>query len=321
MSIEFLCSKAECRTKLEVSDELAGKNVRCPKCRAVSIAPHRRAEGILRMTELPACPSSGGANAEPPSGFEMTLPDSNEQMGPPASSGQANAGGPKAGGVEELDEFLDGKRGRYQPFQIERELAHGGMGAVLLAKDRAIQRELAVKVMRPQIADSEEHRLRFLEEAQVTGQLEHPNIVPIHDLGKDAEGNLYFTMELVKGKSLGELLKELRSVGEREYGSMGDGKADGTADAHTPTRPHPQTPTLPDLLGVFLKVCDGMAFAHSRGVIHRDLKPDNIMVGEFGEVQIMDWGTGQGASHGPWDRRTIGPWDRRRGTGGRGRSQ
>ena len=166
------------------------------------------------------------------------------------------------------------------------------MGAVILARDKAIQRELAVKVMRPQIADSEEHRLRFLEEAQVTGQLEHPNIVPIHELGKDAEGNLYFTMKLVKGKSLGEILKELKSVGVREFGSLGEKKAEKPGSAQTPTPPdsHTPTPSLSELLGIFLKVCDGMAFAHSKGVIHRDLKPDNIMVGEFGEVQIMDWG-------------------------------
>ena len=161
------------------------------------------------------------------------------------------------------------------------------MGAVLLARDKAIQRELAVKVMRPQIADSEEHRLRFLEEAQVTGQLEHPNIVPIHDLGKDADGNLYFTMKLVKGKSLGEILKAQRSSA-LQSGESEDAGLETSATMATPGTTHHWS--LAELLGVLLKICDGMAFAHSRGVIHRDLKPDNIMVGEFGEVQIMDWG-------------------------------
>ena len=243
MAIKFLCSNPECRTNLEVGDQLAGKKARCPRCKTVNVAPEAGAKS-----------------------------------------------GDTGSGVAALDAFLEEKRGRRAPFDVEKEIAHGGMGAVILARDKAIQRELAVKVMRPQIADSEEHRLRFLEEAQVTGQLEHPNIVPIHELGKDAEGNLYFTMKLVKGKSLGELLKELKSAGVRENGSMGEKRPDKTARAQTPTPPHSHTPTLPDLLGVFLKVCDGIAFAHSKGVIHRDLKPDNIMVGEFGEVQIMDWG-------------------------------
>ncbi|MDA0841666.1 MAG: protein kinase, partial [Planctomycetota bacterium] len=115
-----------------------------------------------------------------------------------------------------------------------------------------------------------------------TGQLEHPNIVPIHELGKDTEGNLYFTMKLVKGKSLGQILADLKSLGVWESGGIGDSVAS--------SRPHSQTPTLPYLLNVFLKVCDAIAFAHSKGVIHRDLKPDNIMVGDFGEVLVMDWG-------------------------------
>jgi len=225
MAIEFLCSNPECRKKLQVGDELAGKKVRCPKCKTVCVAP-----------------------------------GTDEQMSKAAN---------EQGGVPALDSFLSKRRGQVEPFEAQEEIARGGMGAVILARDKAIQRELAVKVMRPQIADSEEHRLRFLEEAQVTGQLEHPNIVPIHELGKDAEGNLYFTMKLVRGRSLAQILKDMRD-----------------AEAGSPTPPH----SLSDLLNTFLKICDGMAFAHSKGVIHRDLKPDNIMVGEFGEVQIMDWG-------------------------------
>ena len=248
MNIEFICSNQDCRRRLEVGDDLAGKKVRCPKCKAVCVAP-----------------------------------DTNEPMSPSTGSGQAD----EQGGVAALDEFLDGKRGRYQPFQVERELAHGGMGAVILARDKAIQRELAVKVMRPQIADSEEHRLRFLEEAQVTGQLEHPNIVPIHELGKDQDGNLYFTMKLVKGKSLGQILAELKTLDVRPSTRDRSGKAQAEApDSSLVTGDW----SLAELLNTFLKVCDGIAFAHSKGVIHRDLKPDNIMVGEFGEVQIMDWG-------------------------------
>ncbi len=165
----------------------------------------------------------------------------------------------------DLNSLLDGKRGSLAAFEVERTLAQGGMGAVLVGQDKALQRRIAIKVMKPKIAESKEHRARFLEEAQITGQLEHPNIVPIHDLGKDADGNLYFSMKLVKGQSLGQILAGMKK------------------DASTER-------SLTELLNVVLKIADGLAFAHSKGVVHRDLKPDNIMVGDFGEVLIMDWG-------------------------------
>jgi len=200
---------------------------------------------------------------------------------PAEPEGEASAGK----GLDSLDAFLERKRGQEEPFRTECELARGGMGAVLVAEDQAIRRTVAVKVMRPEIAESGEHRLRFLEEAQVTGQLEHPNIVPIHDLGKDAEGNFYFSMKLVKGRSLAEILAEQKSG----RASRKDAKAPGEDDQADSSLASGHWP-LTELLGVFLKVCDGMAFAHSKGVIHRDLKPANIMVGDYGEVLVMDWG-------------------------------
>ena len=298
MAVDFICSNVECRRELSVGDELSGKKVKCPKCKTVMVVPKPRS----------------ATDASDSTGFEATMVEANEQMSEVANAqvsrtadDQASKGAKeqsgkqtKEGGVEALDTFLDGKRGKFEPFDRERELAHGGMGAVILAKDKAIQRELAVKVMRPQIADSEEHRLRFLEEAQVTGQLEHPNIVPIHELGKDAEGNLYFTMKLVKGRSLGGILEGQRSEARDQRSDEDKRPASGVEHPESSTqhpgersspKPNSVRPvSLPDLLNIFLKVCDGMAFAHSRGVIHRDLKPGNIMVGEFGEVQIMDWG-------------------------------
>jgi serine/threonine protein kinase len=116
---------------------------------------------------------------------------------------------------------------------------------------------------------------RFLEEAQITGQLEHPNIIPVHEVGVNRKGNLFFTMKLVAGKSLGDILDEYRAGSEkirREF-------------------------TRHDLLGIFQRILDGVAFAHSRGVIHRDLKPTNIMIGEYGEVLIMDWGLAKVFGH------------------------
>jgi serine/threonine protein kinase len=140
------------------------------------------------------------------------------------------------------------------------------MGAVLRAVDCDIRREVAVKYMLGE-ADPKK-KLRFIEEAQITGQLEHPNIVPIHELGVDAQKRVFFSMKMVKGRSLQQVLDELRKnpkQAEREW-------------------------SLGRLLNILVNVCNGLAYAHSRGVVHRDLKPANIMVGDFGEVYLMDWG-------------------------------
>jgi len=148
-----------------------------------------------------------------------------------------------------------------------REIARGGMGAVLDARDNKLGRSVAMKVMLRRNA-SEEEQQRFLQEARVLGQLAHPNIVPVHDVGTDEQGRLFYTMKLVQGVTLHEVIGKLKA-----------GDKDTLAK-------YP----LNALLTIFQKVCDAVAFAHSRGVIHRDLKPQNIMVGEFGEVLVMDWG-------------------------------
>ena len=148
-----------------------------------------------------------------------------------------------------------------------RELARGGMGAVLSAHDQKLGRSVAMKVMLRADASVEE-RQRFELEARVLGRLAHPNIVPVHDLGTNAQGRHFYTMKLVQGVTLHELLGQLQA-------------GDRATLAKYP---------LTALLTVFQKVCDAVAFAHSQGIIHRDLKPQNIMVGEFGEVLVMDWG-------------------------------
>jgi serine/threonine protein kinase len=151
-------------------------------------------------------------------------------------------------------------------YEVGGEIAAGGMGAVFSARQSAIRREVAFKVLLPASAD--DSRARFVEEAQITGQLEHPNIVPVHELATDADGQPYYTMKLVRGRTVAEILDQL-------------GRGDMTALASYP---------LSALLIIFQKVCDALAFAHSRGVIHRDLKPANLMVGDYGEVLVMDWG-------------------------------
>lgn len=241
--IEFLCTQSDCRNPLNADESQSGSAILCPECGGESYVPSTsEVESVYEVV-------SNVETVVTVAWAEETTPDGDEKL-------------------HSLNAFLDRKRGRREAFVRQGEIAHGGMGTVLITTHLAIRRPMAVKLMLPEIADSRPHRLRFLEEAQVTGQLEHPNIVPVHELGKDAEGRLYFSMKLVKGKSLAELIDDVKS-----------GKPDA-AD-------------LQVLLGVFLKICDGVSFAHSRGVIHRDLKPDNIMIGDFGEVLVMDWGLGK----------------------------
>ena len=153
-------------------------------------------------------------------------------------------------------------------YELGRILAKGGMGSILAARDNSIQRTVAIKVLLTGRQASDEHIHRLITEARITGQLEHPNIVPLHELGVTADGVVYYTMRLVEGVTLSDVLEQIRVK-------------DPSAVSKYPLR---------SLLTVFQKVCDAVAFAHSRGVVHRDLKPDNIMLGEFGEVFVMDWG-------------------------------
>ena len=157
-------------------------------------------------------------------------------------------------------------------FLLEGELGRGGMGLVLRVHDRFLNRRLAMKVLlersAPRSADEQRmaHQLlgRFLEEAQVTSQLDHPGVVPVHELGLDQTGKVYFTMRMVKGRTASEAFDDaFHRRGEWD---------------------------LTRALEVILKVCDTMAYAHDKGVVHRDLKPANVMVGRFGEVYVMDWG-------------------------------
>lgn len=141
------------------------------------------------------------------------------------------------------------------------ELARGGQGVIRKMYDKTLRRYVALKVLRTEHVDHPDLRERFLDEARITAQLEHPNIIPIHDIAESDE-LVEFTMKLVEGETLSTRLKR---------------------------RTH-RIDELPRFLEMFLKVCDAVAFAHSRGVIHRDLKPSNIMIGEFGQVYVMDWG-------------------------------
>ena len=161
----------------------------------------------------------------------------------------------------ETVQITSDRLGRYS---VEGMLGAGGMGAVLRLHDPDLCRDLAAKVIRGGADEVAESQLaRFVNEAQITGQLEHPNIIPVHELCLADGGNLFYTMKQVQGDDLQKVLLDASTSGEDQ---------------------------LIELLEIFLKVCDALAFAHEKGVIHRDLKPANIMVGKFGEVLLMDWG-------------------------------
>jgi serine/threonine-protein kinase len=158
------------------------------------------------------------------------------------------------------------------------EIAGGGMATIELAVDLTLGRRVALKLLRAELQPHPFAVRSFLREAQITGQLDHPNIVPIHELGVDADGRLFFTMKLIEGRTLHALLEELRTGPER---------LDARGLRIGSTLEHEQ---LLPIIEVFLKVLDAVAFAHSRGVVHCDIKPENVMVGDFGQVYLMDWG-------------------------------
>ena len=148
-----------------------------------------------------------------------------------------------------------------------KPIGSGGMKEVLRVRDKDAGRDVALALPRAKGGESRRYR-RFVREGRITAALEHPNIVPIHDVGVDDSGRPYFTMRLLGGQTLEDILNKLRS---------GDGE---TLEEFT----------LHRLLDILLHVCRAIAFAHARGVVHRDLKPANIQVGDYGEVHVIDWG-------------------------------
>ncbi|MCP3920270.1 MAG: protein kinase [bacterium] len=155
-----------------------------------------------------------------------------------------------------------GKVGGRDNYQILGEIARGGMGVVFKGRDTDLGRDIAIKILRRELRGLPESVQRFVEEAQISGQLQHPGIVPVYEMGLMTGERPYFAMKLVKGRTLAEILEQPGEKGlERRR-----------------------------LMAVFEQVCQTVAYAHARRVIHRDLKPGNVMVGAFGEVQVMDWG-------------------------------
>jgi Tfp pilus assembly protein PilF len=157
---------------------------------------------------------------------------------------------------------------RIGEFEVVSELGRGGMGLVLAARDRSLDREVAVKTLIPGRPAAPEAVRRFVRESKITARLSHPGIPPVHAIGELPDGTPYLSMKLIRGRTLADLLRE-RPLAE-----------------------------LPRFVGIFEQVCQAVGYAHSKGIVHRDLKPANVMVGDFGEVQVMDWGVATDLSGG-----------------------
>jgi serine/threonine-protein kinase len=158
-------------------------------------------------------------------------------------------------------------------FRVLRPHAKGGIGQVCVALDTELSREVALKEIQPHLADDPASRGRFLLEAEVTGRLEHPGIVPVYGLGVDSTGRPYYAMRFIRGDSLKQAIERFHDAG-----------------AQCGSEASPASLSLRGLLGRFVAVCNAVAYAHSRGVIHRDLKPANVMLGPYGETLVVDWG-------------------------------
>ncbi len=153
-------------------------------------------------------------------------------------------------------------------YVIGPELGSGSIGQVIEARDQHLGRLVAIKILHEGEGLSRDGIARFIAEAQITAQLEHPSVVPVHEIGLMPGGMPYFSMKLVKGRSLADVINHLR-IGDRE----------SLRNYNYLAR-----------LRLFQRICQGLAYAHAKGVVHRDLKPANILIGQYGEVQIMDWG-------------------------------
>ena len=161
-------------------------------------------------------------------------------------------------------------------FQVLRPLNQGGMGVVSVALDKELDRSIALKEIRESAADDREYRARFLAEAEITGKLEHPGIIPIYGLGTYSDGRPFYAMRLIRGDKTGSLM-------------------DAIARFHKEPNRSARVVEFRGLLGRFLDVCNAMSYAHSKGVLHRDLKPENILLGPYGETLVVDWGLAKAA--------------------------
>jgi serine/threonine-protein kinase len=228
---------------------------------AVAVSPSTReslanaggptAEATLRYVGTPAPAAAPDAHPDPASDADPSMSTDADRTASWAA-GAATAGG--------------------QRFRVLRPHRRGGLGAVFVALDAELNREVALKRILDDRADDPDSRLRFLLEAEITGGLEHPGVVPVYGLGASGDGRPYYAMRFIKGDSLKDAIARFHD------------------DATLKADPGRWSLELRKLLRRFLDVCNALEYAHSRGVVHRDVKPENIIVGDYGETLVVDWG-------------------------------
>jgi serine/threonine-protein kinase len=249
------------------------------RVQAVKPEPGAARPGELRATAPVGAPSDLAATAvrRAPEG-ELIDGSSDETVGSWSEGALTTPDDSTSRGTDGVitgtsDEFLPGAR--YEPV---RPHAQGGIGLVWLARDRQLQREVALKVIQPQFSERVDQRAPFLLEAEITGKLEHPGIVPVYSLGRDAAGRPYYAMRFIRGESLSAAIRRFHTARR------------AAAEAKDSAPRSLWGVEFRQLLASFLDVCDAIDYAHSRGVLHRDLKPSNIMLGSYGETLVVDWG-------------------------------
>jgi len=222
--------------------------------------------------------------------FAPTLVDSSSSTTVPGSTPTRTDEPPKPGAMTETSfrthapsvlprvDLVDGQpaliREERPRFEVVEKLGEGGVGEVLRARDADIGRDVAIKRLRRH-ADSNTSLARFAEEMRVTGSLDHPNVIPVHDVGVDPDGEYFFVMRHVRGETLEDIIERL---------------AAGDPETH-------ETYGVERRIEIFSKILSAISYAHAQGIVHRDIKPANIMVGPFGEVVVMDWGIAKPIAH------------------------
>ena len=272
----YIGQELKAKYAIEHGEYIIGRDASCPIAIDADLVSRHHARLTFNAYEL-VIEDLGSSNGVFIEGVQVQLPtrvrlDQEVQVGTArlfirlreaAAKQLAEALWDKDLGLAQLRDQLEEKK-----YKVITTINRGGMGVILQARDLRIRRTVAMKVMKTSNQFSRENVLRFIDEAQLTGQLEHPNIVPVYELGIDDQGEIFYTMKFVKGTTLDDVLRGIRNGRQK------------TIEKYP----------LGTLLTIFQKVCDAVAFAHSKSIVHRDLKPENIMIGSFGEVLVMDWG-------------------------------
>lgn len=221
-----------------------------------------------------------------PSSDAASVTRLHDELPPPPRSGDAGANRPvtTSDKVSSSEEPAQSRWSHTEEYQVLTEIGRGGMGIVYEARQESLGRHVALKVMPPGARGNDGRIQRFLLEAEVNSLLEHPGIVPVHVSGRDEQGQHFYTMRLVRGESFGDAIAKYHQEGER------------------PGKTEERRVRFRQLLRRFLDACNAVAYAHSRGFLHRDLKPDNILLGPFGETLVVDWGLAKAIEGDEFDR-------------------